>query len=164
MARYIRMQWALIIPCFLTGLLLAGPLRAQQIPAVAWSRGIGEPLDNPGKTKVPGNIDDGYWQGAPVGGFGSGAIGRTYRGDFARWHLKVGVHKYRSIPSDVFAAFEQQEGGAPEALVLSTAKPQGGMLGAWNWNYPQGAGKYSALYPKAWFDFRPPSFSSAQEP
>jgi non-lysosomal glucosylceramidase len=159
MGRYIKTQWALIIPCFLAGLLPAGPLRAQQIPAVAWSRGIGEPLDNPGKTKVPGNIDDGYWQGAPLGGFGSGAIGRTYRGDFARWHLKVGVHKYRSIPSDVFAAFEQQEGGAPEALVLSTAKPQGGgMLGAWNWNYPEGAGKYSALYPKAWFDFRPSSF------
>ena len=43
------------------------------IPKAAWKRPIGEPLQNPG-TKKPtldgGHIDNGFWQGAPVGGFG----------------------------------------------------------------------------------------------
>ncbi len=139
--------------------LAVSTLAAQQIPDIAWSRGIGEPLANPGVTKVKGNIDDGYWQGVPLGGFGSGSIGRTYRGDFARWHLKVGVHKYFSIPSSVFAAFEQPEGGQPAAVVLRAGKPQmGGMLSAWNWGYPVGAGKYYALFPKAWFDYQYDAF------
>ncbi len=130
----------------------AGETFAQRIPAVAWSRGIGEPLEHPGVTKVLGNIDDGYWQGTPLGGFGAGAIGRTYRGDFAVWNLKVGVHKYQSVPADAFAAFEQPEGEKPSAVVLRAGKP-GHALSAWNWDYPAGAGKYSALFPKAWFDY-----------
>ncbi len=120
---------------------------------------MGEPLEHAGVTKVMGNIDDGYWQGAPLGGFGSGSIGRTYRGDFARWHLKIGVHKYESIPPSVFAAFQQAEGESPVAVVLRAGKPQGpGSLPAWNWGYPVGAGKYYALYPKAWFDYQYQSF------
>ncbi|MBZ5514928.1 MAG: glucosylceramidase [Acidobacteriia bacterium] len=134
-------------------------ISAQQIPEAAWSRGIGESLDNPGVTKVRGNIDEGYWQGVPLGGFGSGSIGRTYRGDFARWHLKTGVHKYQSIASNVFAAFEQSEGGPPQAVVLRAGKPEGAVaLSAWNWSYPTGAGKYYALFPKAWFDYESPAF------
>src|SRR5712692_9199091 len=39
------------------------------IPKIAWKRGIGEPLANPGTRKPQLNdlIDDGYWEGAPVG-------------------------------------------------------------------------------------------------
>lgn len=139
--------------------LSASLLFCQHIPDVAWRRGIGEPLDGAGVSKVRGNIDDGYWQGAPLGGFGSGSIGRTYRGDFARWHLKVGVHKYAPISSNVFAAFEQPEGGQPSAVALEGGRPEGpGGLRGWNWSYPAGAGKYSALFPKAWFDYEYDSF------
>jgi len=35
------------------------------------------------------NIDDGYWQGAPVGGFGAGTFSRSERGHFERWHIKA---------------------------------------------------------------------------
>src|SRR5258708_152092 len=65
------------------------------IPKIAWKRGIGDPLANPGTRKPQLNdlIDDGYWQGAPVGGFGSGTFSGTYRGAFSRWHLKAGLHK-----------------------------------------------------------------------
>src|SRR5689334_4866297 len=49
------------------------------IPKTAWKRGIGVPLENPGgrKRALVGMIDDGYWQGAPVGGFGAGTLSRT---------------------------------------------------------------------------------------
>jgi len=148
-----------LLGCVVAIALCSVLLDAQQIPDVAWSRGIGEPLENPGVTKVKGNLDEGYWQGVPLGGFGSGSIGRTYRGDFARWHLKVGVHKYFSVPSNGFAAFQQPEGGQPTAAVLRVGKPDyEGILSSWNWNYPVGAGKYHALFPKAWFDYQYDSF------
>src|ERR1700740_1198077 len=130
-------------------------LRSDEIPKIAWRRPLGKPLENPGVRKNKSDIDDGYWQGAPVGGFGSGTFSRTFRGDFARWHIKAGVHKYRTVYADQFAMFQQTEGAATgTARVLFTDHPSGGQLSSWYWDYPVGAGDYYALYPKSWFDYR----------
>ena len=158
-----RLRRAVPVALFL--LVLQFPyasLAGDDIPKAAWKRAIGAPLEHPG-TKKPtlddGHIDDGYWQGAPVGGFGAGTFSRTYRGDFARWHLKGGVHKYQSVAGDQFAMFQQAE-GAPEgfAQVLAAYRPQSGALRSWNWDYAVGAGDYYALYPKSWFDYRSEKF------
>jgi non-lysosomal glucosylceramidase len=102
-----------------------------------------------------GGIDDGYWQGAPVGGFGAGTFSRSYRGDFARWHIKAGVHKYQPVYANQFALFERAEGDvAGTAQVLMNGHPEGGQLPSWQWDYPVGAGDYAALYPKSWFDYK----------
>jgi non-lysosomal glucosylceramidase len=125
------------------------------IPKAAWRRPLGLPLAKPGVTRVPGNIDDGFWQGAPVGGFGSGTFSRTYRGDFARWHIKAGVHKYAPVYANQFAMFQQTEGEAQgTARVLMTDHPADGTLASWQWDYPVGAGEYAALYPKSWYDYK----------
>jgi non-lysosomal glucosylceramidase len=125
------------------------------IPKAAWRRPLGLPLVKPGVTRVPGNIDDGFWQGAPVGGFGSGTFSRTYRGDFARWHIKAGVHKYAPIYANQFAMFQQAEGETQgTARILMTDHPNDGTLASWQWDYPVGAGEYAALYPKSWFDYK----------
>ncbi len=126
------------------------------IPKVAWKRGIGQPLDNPGgrKPAINGMIDDGYWQGAPVGGFGSGTFSRTYRGDFARWHIKAGVHKYQTVWTNQFAMYQKSEGGEGVAQVLTAAHPEKGNLDSWKWDYPAGSGDYYSLYPKSWYDYR----------
>jgi len=128
------------------------------IPKAAWKRPIGAPLENPG-TKKPTldarHIDDGFWQGAPVGGFGAGTFSRTYRGDFARWHMKAGVHKYQTVWANQFAMFQKSEGDAAGiAKVLTAAHPPDHSLSSWDWDYPVGAGDYYALYPKSWFDYR----------
>src|SRR5580700_10732622 len=125
------------------------------IPKAAWRRPLGLPLDKFGVTRVPGNIDDGFWQGAPVGGFGAGTFSRTYRGDFARWHMKAGVHKYQTVYVNQFAMFQKSEGDSDGvARVLFTGHPSGPELSSWAWDYPVGAGEYSALYPKSWFDYQ----------
>src|SRR5499433_1597132 len=84
-----------------------------EIPKVAWKRPIGKTLENAG-TKKPaldgGHIDDSFWQGAPVGGFGAGTFSRTFRGDFARWHVQPGIHKYQTIYANQFAMFQESEG------------------------------------------------------
>ena len=127
----------------------------ESIPNAAWKRPLGLPLENPGVTRNVGDIDDGYWQGVPVGGLGAGTFSRSYRGDFARWHIKAGVHKYEPVYSNQFAMFQQSEGDVRGvAQVLMKGKPQGGELSNWQWNYPVGAGDYYALFPKAWFDYK----------
>jgi non-lysosomal glucosylceramidase len=125
-----------------------------EIPKIAWRRPLGKPLDNPGVRKNKSDIDDGYWQGAPVGGFGAGTFSRTYRGDFARWHIKAGVHKYVSVPANQFAMFQQVAGESQGvAQVLTNDHPKNGELSSWKWDYPVGAGDYAALFPKSWFDY-----------
>jgi non-lysosomal glucosylceramidase len=128
------------------------------IPKSAWKRAIGQPLENPGGRKpalAPYMIDDGYWQGAPVGGFGAGTFSRTYRGDFARWHMKAGVHKYQTVWANQFAMYQKSEGAAEGvAQVLTSAHPENGQLKSWKWDYPVGAGDYYSLYPKSWYDYR----------
>jgi non-lysosomal glucosylceramidase len=126
-----------------------------EIPKAAWKRPLGLPLANPGVTRSPGDIDDGYWQGVPVGGFGAGTFSRTYRGDFARWHIKAGVHKYQPVYANQFAMFQQSKGDAHgTARVLMNGHPPADELSSWVWNYPVGAGDYYALFPKSWFDYK----------
>jgi len=152
----------------LLGLLVAAliflpTVRANdEIPKAAWKRPIGKALENPGKKKTtlePTHIDDSFWQGAPVGGFGAGTFSRTFRGDFARWHVQPGFHKYQPIMANQFAMFQKSEGDAQGfAKVLYAGKPEHGELSAWSWDYPVGAGDYAALYPKSWFDYRHDKF------
>jgi non-lysosomal glucosylceramidase len=127
-----------------------------QIPAAAWRIPIGTAPPNPGgqRTELHGiNIDDGYWQGAPVGGFGAGTFSRSERGHFERWHIKAGTHKYQDVPTNQFAVFAQPAGGAPVSMALAVGKPKDGALDSWNWTYPAGDGEYAALYPKSWFAY-----------
>jgi non-lysosomal glucosylceramidase len=145
---------------FILALLLLCSLNLfadDQIPQTAWRIAIGQPPPKPGgrKPSLPTNIDDGYWQGAPVGGFGAGTFSRSYRGNFERWHIKTGVHKYENVPGNQFAVFVQPEGGTSKAVVLSTGKPLNGALSSWDWSYPAGAGEYGAIYPKSWFAYDP---------
>lgn len=128
----------------------------QDIAKVTWKRPIGLPLQEAGgkKPNLTTMIDDGYWQGAPVGGFGAGTFSRTYRGDFARWHVKGGVHKYQTVWANQFSMYQKAEGGEAVAQVLTAGRPASGELSSWKWDYPVGAGDYHALYPKSWFDYR----------
>ena len=94
------------------------------IPGVAWRRPMGEPCPDAGHPRVPPPmIDDGPWGGVPIGGLGTGSIGRTHRGDFARWHLEVGEHVFAPVAADAFSVFVGRPGEAGRATVLSTFKP-----------------------------------------
>src|SRR5271170_3700832 len=144
----------LLLTCCAIPSLWAG----DAIPQIAWKRGIGQPLANAGtrKPRLTTLTDDGYWQGAPVGGFGSGTFSRSYRGDFSRWHLKAGIHKYETVYANQFAIYEKSEGASESiAQALLTDHPKDKEeLRSWKWDYPVGAGTYYALYPKSWYDYR----------
>jgi len=152
-----KIHW-IVVRLLLPALLAPSAVLADDnIPRAAWRIPIGQPPANPGGHKPEiSNIDDGYWQGAPVGGFGAGTFSRSYRGHYERWHVKAGVHKYEDVPANQFAVFVQPEGGEAVAQVLATDKPKYGQLSAWNWSYPAGSGEYAALYPKSWFAYKSP--------
>ena len=125
---------------------------AIRIPSVAWSRALGlgyEPEPRP-RVALP-MIDDGPWAGVPIGGIGAGSIGRTQRGDFARWHLRVGEHRFASEPADGFAVWAGS-GTGTGAQVLRTTPPPAG----WGKPLAIGAGTYRALFPRSWFEFDSP--------
>ena len=126
---------------------------AIRIPAVAWTRPIGLPVDRVSRPRVPGLIDDGEWNGVPIGGLGTGSIGRSFRGDFGRRHLEVGRHAFRPVAADAFSVFVGGPDGA-RAHVLNTLRP-GGELARWGFDLPVGAGTYHALFPRAWQAFEP---------
>jgi non-lysosomal glucosylceramidase len=125
------------------------------IPTAAWTRRIGQPLNEPAQAiaAVQPLIDDGFWQGLPLGGFGSGSVGRTYRGDFARWHFEPGFHHFESRLANQFAV-RVERAGQTRATVLCPERPTDRLAG-WSWNYPAGHGSYHALFPKAWFVYDP---------
>jgi non-lysosomal glucosylceramidase len=119
------------------------------IPRQAWSRALGEGYEPAPRPRVDQPmIDDGPWAGAPIGGIGAGSIGRTQRGDFARWHLDVGTHRFESIAASQFSLFVD-DGDSRSAHVLSTVRPDG--LPTWGFDLPVGAGTYRALFPYAWY-------------
>ncbi|HET9519822.1 MAG TPA: non-lysosomal glucosylceramidase [Candidatus Limnocylindrales bacterium] len=125
-----------------------------RIPGVAWRWPMGRPCPDVGHPHVTTPmIDDGPWNGVPIGGLGTGSIGRTHRGDAARWHLEVGKHAFGPVPADGFAIYVGPPGTAGRATVLSTLRPDA--LPAWGWTLPEGAGTYHALFPRAWQAFEP---------
>jgi non-lysosomal glucosylceramidase len=122
-------------------------------PAAAWRRPIGLPYEGTVRAHEvdgPELIDDGPWGGVPIGGMGGGSIGRTFRGDFARWHLDPGRHRFEPIASCQFSVFTEVAGDR-QAHVMSTLRPD--TLTGWAWDLPVGAGTYSALFPQAWFEY-----------
>ena len=131
------------------------------LPSHAWRRPLGLPYEAAGHARVVDGvplIDDGPWGGVPLGGLGAGSIGRTHRGDFARWHLDPGRHRFESIAASQFSLFVERPGfeGQPaerSAHVLSTSRPEPGTLSNWAWDWPVGAGTYHGLFPAAWFEY-----------
>ena len=99
-------------------------------------------------------IDDGEWAGVPIGGLGSGSIGRTYRGDFARWHLEVGTHTFRPSPVDGFTIHVGAADGEPARTTLLSALRPADLPPTIDVLVP-GQGTYRALFPRAWQTFEP---------
>ncbi len=95
-------------------------------------------------------------KGVPLGGLGCGTIGRGCRGDFNRWALKPGDYSYRKVDADQFSLRVVHEGEKPQAVVLNPGKPKAKALQDWGWGLSESQVTYSALFPRAWHDYKDP--------
>lgn len=146
------------------------PVIPRIIPSDAWSIPIGKPFPKENFPEISFRVPweqlqmtrDGARQGCPVGGMGAGSIGRTCFGDFARWQIIPYEHIYdNEVYGTQFHLFVRPKGSQrPLAQTLMAGSPKdstrpslAGVLSTWRWDYPAGAGSYSALFPKAWCDY-----------
>ena len=120
------------------------------IPQAAWNYPIGKYLQGGMPHTEPDRLEnDGTYNGAPLGGFGSGSIGRSHRGEFSRWHLDVGNHLYNpDVDANQFSVYID-DGDGKKSWVMNPKNPS--PLG-WN-GLPNNPGTYHALYPRAWYEY-----------
>ncbi|KAJ9159051.1 hypothetical protein P3X46_024582 [Hevea brasiliensis] len=98
-------------------------------------------------------------QGIPLGGIGSGSIGRSYKGEFQRWQLFPRICEEKPVLANQFSVFVSRSNGAkyssvlcprnPEVLKVSTISG----IGSWDWNLKGDNSTYHALYPRSWTIF-----------
>ncbi|MHA1779081.1 MAG: GH116 family glycosyl-hydrolase, partial [Candidatus Heimdallarchaeaceae archaeon] len=102
-------------------------------------------------TKGTGN------KGVPIGGLGSGSIGRGWRGEFNAWSIRPGMPHTTTVFADQFSVWIQyKENGEvkTKTMVLSTVKPKSKQLCKWKWPEKKLNGTYYALFPFAWTSYK----------
>ncbi|HKA49395.1 MAG TPA: GH116 family glycosyl hydrolase [Candidatus Dormibacteraeota bacterium] len=112
-----------------------------------WKRRIGDRLADPYRAKPDqGLIDDGACRGLPLGGLGTGSIGRDFDGCFSRWHLTPGAYRHEESPGSWVAV--QWGSAQPVVLAAPDVRRRPRCLASC-----PGGGEYEALFPFAWYRF-----------
>ncbi|KAJ8768107.1 hypothetical protein K2173_021047 [Erythroxylum novogranatense] len=94
--------------------------------------------------------------GVPLGGVGSGSIGRSYRGEFQRWQLFPRICEEKPILANQFSVFISRSNGKKYSSVLCPRSPEVvddpavSGIGSWDWNLKGHNSKYHGLFPRAW--------------
>ncbi|KAK7066212.1 Non-lysosomal glucosylceramidase [Halocaridina rubra] len=89
--------------------------------------------------------------GVPLGGIGSGTIGRGFRGEFCRYQIIPGIYEYHTVMANQFiVTIRDPKGNTLYQKVLSTHSKPKKSLGAWDWGFSGADGLYCGLYPRSW--------------
>lgn len=88
--------------------------------------------------------------GAPIGGIGTGSIGRTFTGDFCRFQLVPGLYEHQTAEANMFTVNirKKSESVYQQSLTIRSSKLKG--FKNWNLEYPGELGIYYVLYPESW--------------
>jgi hypothetical protein len=88
--------------------------------------------------------------GVPMGGIGTGTIGRSYSGDFTRYQLIPGIYEHNTVDANLFTVCIRKKAGTVYQQVLATRRSKQKGLRAWNMAYCGEHAAYYALYPESW--------------
>ncbi|XP_037079979.1 non-lysosomal glucosylceramidase-like isoform X2 [Pollicipes pollicipes] len=96
--------------------------------------------------------------GVPLGGIGSGTMGRGFRGEFTRFQMRPGLYDYGTADADQFivSVAGRAGGRARYQQVLSACDAPADRLSAWRWAFPGDLASYRGLYPRSWTVFTLP--------
>lgn len=89
--------------------------------------------------------------GVPLGGIGSGCIGKGWRGDFNRWSLHPGRYIHKAIHANNFY-LRVKRANSIHTKILSVFPDQSGILPPLS----AGTATYHAVHPRAWTVFEQP--------
>ncbi|CAD7086391.1 unnamed protein product [Hermetia illucens] len=89
--------------------------------------------------------------GVPIGGIGSGTIGRGFAGEFCRFQMKPGVYEYNTVYANQFIVTikDEKDNTIFQSLLSSYSRPKG-TLSNWESNLDASKCHYTGLYPRAW--------------
>ena len=104
---------------------------------------------------APNKIQQVY--GVPMGGIGTGTIGRSYTGDFLRYQLIPGIYEHQTVDSNLFTVCIRKKSRNHYQQVLSTRRSKQKGLKSWNMAYSGSHATYYALYPESWTVYNLPS-------
>ncbi|XP_010030209.2 non-lysosomal glucosylceramidase [Eucalyptus grandis] len=92
----------------------------------------------------------------PLGGIGSGSIGRSYRGEFMRWQIFPRICEDKAVLANQFSVFVSRPDSEKYSTVLCPGSPAelkespNSGIGSWDWKLSGNNSTYHALYPRAW--------------
>ncbi|CAH0551459.1 unnamed protein product [Brassicogethes aeneus] len=90
--------------------------------------------------------------GVPMGGIGSGTIGRGFRGEFLRFQLKPGLYEHNTVDANQFIiTIKDDKDQTIFHSLLSTNKKKG--LRDWTSTLDGSRCKYTGLYPRSWTEY-----------
>ncbi|KAL5559867.1 hypothetical protein UlMin_036078 [Ulmus minor] len=93
--------------------------------------------------------------GIPLGGIGSGSIGRSYMGEFQRFQLFPARVEGTPVLANQFSVFVSRPSGEKYSTVLCAKNPEvpkveASGIKSWDWNLNAERCTYHALFPRAW--------------
>ena len=72
--------------------------------------------------------------GAPIGGIGTGSIGRSYSGDFCRFQLVPGLYEHETAEANMFTVCIRKNSKTVYQQALTIRRPQKNSRGLKAWN------------------------------
>ena len=88
--------------------------------------------------------------GCPLGGIGTGSIGRTFTGEFARYQLIPGIYEHSTVEANMFTVSIRKNSRTVYQQALTTKRSQLKGFKYWNMAYSGEHATYYALYPESW--------------
>ena len=88
--------------------------------------------------------------GAPIGGIGTGTIGRSFTGDFCRYQLVPGLYEHKTVDANMFTVCIRKKASTTYQQALSTRRSKLKGLKSWNMSFSPAHITYHALYPESW--------------
>uniref|UniRef100_A0A7N0UTS9 Non-lysosomal glucosylceramidase n=1 Tax=Kalanchoe fedtschenkoi TaxID=63787 RepID=A0A7N0UTS9_KALFE len=94
--------------------------------------------------------------GVPLGGIGSGSIGRSTSGEFQRWQLFPRICEDKPVLANQFSVFVSRANGEKYSTVLCPGNPELPKEGAssgiecWDWNLSGHKTTFHYLFPRSW--------------
>jgi len=97
--------------------------------------------------------------GVPLGGIGSGTIGRGFKGEFCRFQMTPGIYTYDVVDADQFILSVRDPGGTNLYQKVLNGAGHPGTLSSWDWSFNPSDGIYFGLYPRSWYTYNIPEMN-----